>query len=78
MRALLAGRRDVGATLGGAFVAYYFAEVPSVFEERPGGVAADLAETMLGRRSPAAWPADPGDGTPNPPAAEAQTRPRGW
>ena len=60
------------AVLGGAFVAYYLTQVPSVFEEPSGGVASDLARTMVGTSFPSGlvggpWRWDPS----NPPAAVA-------
>lgn len=60
------------AVLGGAFVGYYLAEVPSVFEEASGGIAADLAQTMLGTAFPSGLAGGPWRwDTSNPPAAVA-------
>ena len=40
------------AALGGAFAYYYLTEVPSIFTEASGPIAAELAETMLGTSFP--------------------------
>lgn len=60
------------ALVGGAFTAYYLTEVPSVFEEATGGVAADLAQTMLGTSFPSGLAGGPWRwDTSNAPAAVA-------
>lgn len=60
------------AAVGGAFAYYYLTEVPSVFEEATGGIAADLAGTMLVTAFPSGLAGGPWRwDTANPPAAVA-------
>lgn len=60
------------AALGGAFIAYYLTEVPSVFKEASGPIAGDLAQTMLGTAFPSGLVGGPWRwDTSNPPAAVA-------